>query len=298
MVRDLADIQHPIAPHERSPRGALEQYRLADTQVRLFQENGYLSGIRILDEGQVDGLRAELEKFLSDGLPASDLLYELNVNESLDPSKRLLHCLGHWRILPAFHDLLWNPALTVPASQLLGGAVRFWHDQLFYKPPANGGVVAWHQDYSYWTRTKPMSHLTCWIALDDSTLENGCVHYVPGSHRWPLLPRPALSGNMDAIQSVLSGEQREAFRPAPSEVRAGFASFHHPLTLHGSYENRSAVPRRGAVVNVVRDGVVSDSDEPLLAGVPVVPRGRPLAGRFFPLLFDPAVPFSGAGSRA
>ena len=55
------------------------------------------------------------------------------------------------------------------ASQLLGGAVRFWHDQLFCKPAKHGGVVAWHQDYSYWTRTKPMAHLTCWIGLDDST---------------------------------------------------------------------------------------------------------------------------------
>src|SRR5256885_674880 len=80
----------------------------------------------------------------------------------------LFHALGAWRITPGFHDLLWNPAFTVPASQLLGGAVRFWHDQLFCKPAHHGGVVAWHQDYSYWTRTQPLAHLTCWIGLDDS----------------------------------------------------------------------------------------------------------------------------------
>ena len=64
----------------------------------------------------------------------------------------------------------------MPASQLLGGPVRFWHDQLFCKPAHHGGVVAWHQDYSYWTRTEPMSHLTCWIALDDSDRDNGCLY--------------------------------------------------------------------------------------------------------------------------
>ena len=285
-MRDLAEAHEPVAASFESHDGA--RHRLSDDQVRFFQENGYLTGIQVLDAAQVETLREQLERFLSDGLPGSELLYEYNANESLDPSKRLLHCLGHWRILPAFHDLLWNPAFTVPASQLLDGAVRFWHDQLFYKPPAQGGVVAWHQDYSYWTRTRPLAHLTCWIALDDSSLENGCVHYVPGSHRWSLLPKPALSGEMDAIQSVLSEDQKAAFHPVPSEVRAGWASFHHPLTLHGSYENRSARPRRGAVVNVVRDGVASDSDEPLLAGVPVVPRGQPLGGRFFPLLFEPS----------
>ena len=104
---------------------------------------------------------------------------------------------------PAFHDLLWHPAFVVPASQLLGGAVRFWHDQLFVKPAHDGGVVIWHQDYSYWTRTKPMAHLTCWIGLDDSTTENGCVHYVPRSHRWDLLPREDFANN--ELPSTLRG---------------------------------------------------------------------------------------------
>ena len=67
----------------------------------------------------------------------------------------------------------------------------------------------------------------------------------------------------------------------------GEAVFHHPLTVHGSSENRSDRPRRGAVINAVRDGVRSASDEPLLHSVPVVPRGQPLSGQFFPLLYDP-----------
>ena len=91
------------------------------------------------------------------------------------------------------------------ASQLLGGrGVRFWHDQLFCKPAHHGGVVAWHQDYSYWTRTVEMQHLTCWCGLDDATEENGCLQYVPGSHRWGLLEKPALAGAMDGLLGMLS----------------------------------------------------------------------------------------------
>ena len=96
--------------------------------------------------------------------------------------------------------------------------MRFWHDQLFCKPARHGGVVAWHQDYSYWTRTTPLAHLTCWTGLDDSTRENGCVHYVPGSHRWPDLPKTGLTGEMDSIQSVLTDEQREMFKPVAVEL--------------------------------------------------------------------------------
>jgi len=187
-----------------------------------------------------------------------------------------------------FHDLLWNPRFTVAASQLLGGRVRFWHDQLFCKPARHGGVVAWHQDYSYWTRTKPMAHLTCWIGLDDSTVANGAVHYVPGSHRWDLLPITGLAGNMEAIREVLTPAQWEQFiNPVAVELKRGECTFHHPLMVHGSFANRTELPRRAAVINVFLDGVRSDSDEPMLRGVPPVPRGQPMTGSFFPLLFDP-----------
>jgi ectoine hydroxylase-related dioxygenase (phytanoyl-CoA dioxygenase family) len=132
-----------------------------------------------------------------------------------------------------------------------------------------------------------MTHLTCWIALDDATKENGCLHYVPGSHRWDLLPKPALAGDMNAIQTVLSAEQKAQFKPVAIELKKGMATFHHPLMLHGSFENNTDGPRRAAVINVFRDGVGSASNEPLLEGVPPIPAGEPIGGRFFPSLFDP-----------
>ncbi|MFZ0060961.1 MAG: phytanoyl-CoA dioxygenase family protein, partial [Pyrinomonadaceae bacterium] len=159
--------------------------------------------------------------------------------------------------------------------------------QLFYKPARHGGVVIWHQDYSYWTRTQPMAHLSCWIGLDDSTRENGCVHYVPRSHRWNLLPRSDFASDMDTILGVLSDEQKREFKPIPIELKQGECSFHHPLMVHGSFENRTERPRRAVVINVARDGVRSCSDQPLLEGVPPIPAGEKLGGQFFPLLFDP-----------
>jgi len=132
-----------------------------------------------------------------------------------------------------------------------------------------------------------MTHLTCWIALDDSTRDNGCLYYVPGSHRWNLLPITGLAGDMDEIKTVLSPEQLEAFKPVPAEVKRGQCTFHHPLMVHGSYENRSDRPRRATLVNAFRDGVRSASDEPLLTGVPAIPKGEKMGGQFFPLLFDP-----------
>lgn len=289
MFRDLSRIHEPLGALSLSASANGERVaRLSTDQIEYFKTNGYLAGVRILDDEQIDILLAELPEVMNPSNPAHELFYEFNSNESADPNKVLFHALGAWRVSPAFHDLLWNPTLTTAACQLLGGPVRFWHDQLFVKPANDGGVVIWHQDYSYWTRTKPMAHLTCWIGLDDSTIDNGCVHYVPRSHRWNLLPREDFTSDMDKIRDYLTEEQLEQFTPVAIELKKGECSFHHPMLVHGSFANTSDRPRRGVVVNFVRDGVLSDSNEPLLEGVPSIPKDEPLGGQFFPLLYDPS----------
>ena len=137
-----------------------EKHSLSEERVQFFRENGYLDKVRVLSDEAVEALREELSDLMNPSCDGHDLFHEYHSNESSDPNRILFHALGAWRIKQGFHDLLWNPAFTVPASQLLEGPVRFWHDQLFCKPALHGAVVAWHQDYSYWTRTQPMAHLT------------------------------------------------------------------------------------------------------------------------------------------
>jgi hypothetical protein len=291
MMQDFSELHTPtgalgsLPAHKRD----WQQYLLSQNQVEAFHRDGFLAGVQVLDDHQVEALYTELAGLMEPTHPSHKLFHEYHSNESSDPDTILFHALGAWRTGPAFHDVLWSPAFLVAASQLLDGAVRLWHDQLFCKPAHHGGVVAWHQDYSYWTRTQPMAHLTCWMALDDSTRDNGCLYYVPGSHKWNLLPVTGLAGDMNEIMTVLDEEQKQTFRPVPIELKRGQCSFHHPLTVHGSYENRSDRPRRATLVNVFRDGVRSVSDEPLLAGVPMIPKGQKIEGRLFPLLFDPSV---------
>ena len=270
---------------------AWEKYKLSNEQIEFFHENGYLHGIKLIEENQVNQLLQELDAIKEPAHPGNHLFYEFHSNESKDPNAVLFHSLGHWRITPGFHDVLWNPAFVVAASQLLGNkAVRFWHDQLFCKPAHHGGVVAWHQDYSYWTRSIPMQHLTCWIGLDDSNRENGCLCYIPKSHKWGLLDKPDLAGDMAGLERFLTEEQKSQFENKVFiEMKKGHGSFHHPLMVHGSYENKSARARRAFVLNVFADGTASDSNDPLLQGIPSIPKGKKIEGQFFPLLFDPNV---------
>lgn len=266
-----------------------DRYRLSDEQVAFFQEYGYLANIKMLEDEQVEKLRNELSEIADPAHPKHDLFYEFHTNESEDPNAVLFHSLGHWRITEGFHDILWNPRFVVAASQLLGNkAVRFWHDQLFCKPAHHGGVVAWHQDYSYWTRTAPMQHLTCWVGLDDATVDNGCLYYIPKSHQWKLLDKIELAGDMDSLKEFLTEKQQLQYdRKVAIEMPKGHAAFHHPLMVHGSYENRSVNSRRAFVLNVFADGTRSNTNEEVLKGVPAIKNGKKMEGQFFPLLFDP-----------
>ncbi len=300
-VKDLSTVHRLVTDLFQWPssKNEWEHCRLPDEQVNFFNENGFLAGVKMLGDWQIEFLRREFNEVADVNHPGHNLYYEFHTNESTDPTTILFHALGAWRIGPGFHDVLWNPRFLIATSQLLGNVpVRFWHDQLFCKPAKKGGVVAWHQDYSYWTRTKPVAHLTCWCGLDDSTKENGCLQYIAGSHRWGLLPKPVLAGDLQGIRDFLNVEQKKQFdNPQFAEVKAGEAIFHHSLTLHGSGENKSDKPRRAFVINVFADGVISDSNDPMLEGVPVIPKGQKMEGQFFPLLFDPVKMYNEQGTR-
>lgn len=290
---DLADYGAPISNLFDQPKNAKdwEQYVLSEDHISFFKKNGFVNGIKIMTGEQVDMLNDELTKLQSLSAEEIALFYHYESNESEDPGKVLFHAIGAWRVTPGFHDLIWSPAYRMAAYQLLGQSYRLFHDQLFCKPAKHGGVVAWHQDFSYWTFTRPMHHLTCWIGLDDASKENGCLYFIPGSHKWGLLPVTGLAGDMNAVKEVLNEDQLVVFeKKVANELPRGYASFHHPLTMHGSYENSSERPRRAVVINAMDHctlGNTAGYDRlDALKNFPAMLQNNLLDSQFFPLLFD------------
>lgn len=292
-TNDLSNYSGPMADLFEQPKTAKEweQYMLTGEQVALFREQGFVSGIKILTDEQVGILNEELVKLQTVNEEEKKLFYHYESNEAEDPDKVLFHAIGGWRVTPGFHDLIWSPAYRMATYQLLGQSFRLFHDQLFCKPPLHGGVVAWHQDFSYWTFTKPMHHLTCWIGLDDANTENGCLYFLPGSHKWGLLPITGLTGDMNAIKNVLNEEQNTVFKNrVANELPKGYASFHHPLMIHGSYANYSTRPRRAVVLNAMASTTLGNTANyeriDALHNFPLMEQDRVLDSRFFPLLFE------------
>ena len=98
MIEDLSRYHRPITTLFNT--GEWDQYRLTNDQIEFFHTNGYLAGIRLLNDEQIEALRAELADLIDPNHPGNDLFYEFHTNESTDPSTALFHALGAWRIAP------------------------------------------------------------------------------------------------------------------------------------------------------------------------------------------------------
>src|ERR1700722_15266231 len=113
MMQDLSVHHRPVHSHFLPmDKGPAAEHALSQEQIEFFHEHGYLKGVRILSDEQVEGLRIELGQLLDAPVEERDFFYEYNSNESGDPNHVLFHALGAWRVAPGFHDLLWHPAFT------------------------------------------------------------------------------------------------------------------------------------------------------------------------------------------
>lgn len=148
-----------------------------------------------------------------------------------------------WRHAPALGEHLVAGPLADLAATALQGEARLFQDHLVSKTPGTVDAVKWHQDYSYWPLDRARG-LTMWVALDDADVDNGCLHYAPGSHlggeRAPanFLDQAEL-GVRSALPALELPERAEAV-PA----RAGDVLLHDPLVLHTSPGNHTQRPRR------------------------------------------------------
>ena len=288
MSAGLESEHAPITGCFPSTEGSLERFELSGEDVALFERQGFLGPICALNSEEVEDLRARLDAIGEQIEHHRELLYEVEEAWLERPDEVVLHFLGAWRVDELFHDLAFHPGLTVPLAQLLGvERLRFWHDQVFWKPPLHPGVVPWHQDWSYWQRTTPENHITIHISLDDADEESGCLHFIPGSHRWGALPAASFGGDIDQLCAHLDEDQRAAFQPVATPLKAGQASIHHSSTVHGSFANRSNRPRRGVVLNFMGpDTRCTDAEAPLLQGCPLFAAGALVEGAFFPIVLD------------
>ena len=175
------------------------------------------------------------------------------------------------------YDLATHPRVLDAVEDVLGPDILVWTVSIFPKYPRDPGYISWHQDGTYWgldsTRVT-----TAWIALTDSTVDNGCMRVVPGSHRRPILPHRdtyAADNRLSRGQEIeVEVDERDAVDVV---LRAGEMSLHHVNIIHGSNPNPSDGSRIGFAPRFTTPETRQIDGEPLTA---VLARGRDRSGHF------------------
>jgi non-heme Fe2+,alpha-ketoglutarate-dependent halogenase len=209
---------------------------LSEAAIRHYQEQGYHAPIRVMSTAEALDLRAKLETFEA-GAGAGPLAGKI---------RQKSHLLFTW-----LADLIRSPAILDAVEDVLGPDILCWGSSFFIKNPRDPGFVSWHQDSTYWG-LDPADVMTAWIALSDSTTENGAMRVVPGTHLMDQIPHKdtfrkenMLSRGQEIMVDV---DERQA---VTLELMAGEMSLHHVRLIHGSDPNPSDKRRIGYAIRYI-----------------------------------------------
>jgi ectoine hydroxylase-related dioxygenase (phytanoyl-CoA dioxygenase family) len=206
---------------------------LSDEAVWLFHHNGFVQVHEGLDPATVERLRVLTDAQVAQRRPPL-VLEDGEGDESTRPVRRLSKLVHRD---PYYLEVALSDAITEPLSSLLGPDIELCtnrHNHLMVRPPGSGEVY-WHRDAVVWSR--PI--VTVLAYLDESTLENGCLCVVPGSHRspWPIDQRLHSADDQARVAKLVA-------QGVPCPMPAGGLLITHGCLLHGAGPNRSSGPRR------------------------------------------------------
>lgn len=222
-----------------------------DQIAQEFNENGFVVLEDVFSPSEITTVSDEVNRVIEGRaayLPEAEVVYEPDSTpRRVRNAFRLHHYEGR------FLNTAKHPNLIGPMEAILGKSLRLYGSQVFAKPARVGTAVPAHQDMPYWP-FEPYELVSAWIALDDSTIENGCVRYVAGSHKLGMLPH-APSGVVGNSLGLVEDSRVAALEERPVEVRRGSCILHHALTVHRSEPNRSDFPRRGLIYVYMSENV-------------------------------------------
>ncbi len=215
---------------------------LAATQIDAYERDGFLFPLDAMTADEALALRHRLERTERDYAAGNH-------------GKPLAHYLsggGSHAVCPLASDLCRHPVIADAAESLLGPDLMAWGVSFFIKEADDGGVVTWHQDLMYWGFGETTDQVTAWVALTPSTVENGCMRFVAGSHRRRFVPHR----DTWAENNMLSRGQEIAVDVDDDEateivLEPGQFSLHHGMLFHSSGPNTSHDRRIGIAIRYV-----------------------------------------------
>ena len=228
---------------------------LTSAQLASYRERGHLTVPGVfapqLMEQIIDDIQRWGEEVLA-GLPAEQRAWYVDGGVKAKTVLRKLDNPHHQRA--AVRQLAFEPRLVEMVEDLIGAGVSVYFSQIFFKPPEGGGPKPAHQDNYYFGPNDAEALVTAWIALDDATLDNGCLYYAEGTNRSPVYAHVTPPGEPYNLQ--LPAETLALHPATAAPVPRGGVSLHHGNTFHHSGPNHSTAWRRACALHYVRNATV------------------------------------------
>ncbi len=204
---------------------------------------------------------------VTSGTAAAAMLADLEAAEAeCGSDRKRLSLLRSYpsQLLPSFAALIRHPRLIEAVSQIIGPDVLVWSAGFFIKEAGSKSFVSWHQDLNYWGLDGD-DEVTAWFALTPATVENGCMRFVPGSHRMKDVPHvdKFAPDNLLTRGQEIAAEVDDA-SAVNITLRAGEASLHHGHLFHASGPNATDTRRLGVAIRYVAPSMKQTSGDKLL----------------------------------
>jgi hypothetical protein len=222
--------------------------RLTDEQVRFYHENGFLAIDNLTTPEEVERLVAVYDDLFARkvGREKGDQ-FDLAGADEEGKEESLPQILGPGNYAPILQQGLLFANARAAAIQLLGSDAAFGGDHAIFKPARHGVATPWHQDEAYWDPGLRYRSLSVWVPLQEATVENGCMQFIPGSHKMEVQPHHSI-GHDPRVHGLEIDEPVDLDRVAVCPLPAGGATFHDSRTLHYTGANQTDEPRRAYIL--------------------------------------------------
>ncbi len=231
---------------------------LTKEQIESYRSNGFLIIEDFLDSKELATWKTSIDSAIEDRkgrkFPHSDIKTGESdgINDSADYFGKVFdQIINLWQTNDKIKEIILDERIGKMASDLSQvDGIRVWHDQSLVKQPwANS--TAWHLDSPFWS----FSHreaLSIWVALEDVTVQNGCLYFMAGSEKETQFDEPGIGANMGDIFNDYP--QFKNTSPVPSVIKAGSCSFHNGLNIHAAGPNMTNNTRKAFTCAFMPDG--------------------------------------------
>ena len=224
---------------------------LSAQQAQYYEKNGYLFPIPVFDAAETANFRRHFDEYTGQN--------EARLKELIPRERREIYALTHLR-LPWVYEMVSHPKVLDAVEGAIGPDILVWDSGWFVKFARDPAFISWHQDGAYWG-LKPPKVTTAWIALSESTPENGCMLVMPGTQNIQLQQRDtydrnnALSRGQEIDLEDVDETKAVSLILAPGKCRCIYRN------AHGSKANTSDRPRIGIAIRYIAPEVIQEGSE-------------------------------------